>query len=300
MLRTGVSFLVIIALFILIASGPSLIRMESNEISLRPEALAQSLAELAESARDGSLLEYQAGRTYHKLYKTLPIYFMISMQYIFTAALLSLLIGVSLAFLTSFQRGKVINAVLEFLHVIPDFVLAIFLQIGVIGITQLTGVRIARIAYVSGTSPAYLLPISVMTIVATVFIIRSVHGFLQEIKSQDYMLFAVAKGLERRRLISTHLLVPVLSKLRGELHGLLALLIGNLFILERIFNIPGVTGFLFRNAFQRLIVSLSSGDIKIITQLNVALSGFLAVVAIYWLLYGVFSLLFAALIRWRE
>jgi len=300
MLRTGVSFLVIIALFILIASGPSLIRMESNEISLRPDAVAQSLADLAESARNGNLLEYQAGRTYHKVYETLPIYFLISLQYILTAALLSLFIGVSLAFLTSFQRGKVITALLEFLHVIPDFVLAIFLQIGVISITQLTGVRIARIAYVSGTSPAYLLPITVMTVVASVFIIRSVHGYLQETKSQDYVLFAVAKGLEKRRLIATHLLVPVLSKLRGELHGLLALLIGNLFILERIFNIPGVTSFLFRNAFQRLLVSLDTGNIKIITQLNVALSGFLAIVVIYWLLYGLFSLLFTVLIRWRE
>ena len=300
MLRNGLYLLIIISLFVLVASGPSLIRMESNEITLQPEAVIESILQLFDRAAQGTLLEYQAGRAYHKLHETLPVYFLISLRYILTAALCSLVLGVGLGFLTSFRRGGLFSSVLEFLHVIPDFVLAIFLQISVIAITQATGVRIARIAYVRGTSPAYLLPITVMTIVATVFIIRSVHGYLQEVKSRDYILFAVAKGLQKQRLIDTHLLVPVLSKLRGELHGLLALLIGNLFILERIFNIPGVTNFLFRNAFQKLLVSLNSGNVKIITQLHVALSGFLAIVLIYWLLYGFFSLLFTVLIRWRE
>ncbi len=300
MLRNVLSLLIIIFLFVLVASGPSFIRMESNEITLRPDAVIESISQLFEQGAQGTLMEYQAGRTYHKLYETLPVYFLISLRYILTAALCSLVIGVGLGFLTSFRQGGLIAGILEFLHVVPDFVLAIFLQISVIAITQATGVRIARIAYVRGTSPAYLLPITVMTIVASVFIIRSVHGYLQEVKSRDYLLFAVAKGLEKRRLITTHLMVPVLSKLRGELHGLLALLIGNLFILERIFNIPGVTNFLFRNAFQKLLVSLHTGNVKIITQLNVALSGFLAIVIIYWLLYGFFLLLFTVLIKWRE
>lgn len=300
MLRTGFSLLLILALFILIASGPSFIRMESNALSLHPEAVLQSLLDMAERASNGTLMEYQAGRTFHKLYETLPVHFMVSLQYIFVAALLSLLLGLSLAFLTSFHRGNIVTTVLEVLHVMPDFVLAIFLQIGVIAVTQFTGVRIARIAYMPGVSPAYALPITVMTIVASVFIIRLVHGYLQEVKSRDYLLFAVAKGLEKRRILATHLLVPVLCKLRGDLHGLLALLIGNLFILERIFNIPGVTSFIFRNAFQRILVSLDTGNVRIITQMHVALSGFLAVLIIYWLLYGFFLLLFTLVIRWRE
>lgn len=299
MLRTGVSLFIVIGLFVLIASGPSLLRIESNRITVHPEALAESLSEMAERAADGTLTEYQAGRTYHKLHETLPFYFLISLGYILTAALLSLLIGVSLGFLTSFRHARMITALLELVHVIPDFVLAIFLQICVIAITQATGFRIARIAYVNGISAAYTLPITVMTFVATVFIIRSVHGYLTEVKSQDYLRFAVAKGLANPRLIATHLLVPVLYKLRGDLHGLLALLIGNLFIIERIFNIPGVTSFLFDNAFQRVADSVTS-SIKIITQLHVALSGFLAIVVVYWMLYGLFSLILTTIIRWRE
>lgn len=299
MLRTGVSLFIVIGLFVLVASGPSLIRIESNQISVHPEAVFQSLFEMAERATNGTLLEYQAGRAYHKLHETLPLYFVISLGYILSAALLSLFIGVSLGFLTSFRHGRFLTALLEFVHVIPDFVLAIFLQIIVIAITQATGHRVARIAYVNGISGAYTLPITVMTFVATVFIIRSVHGYLTEVKSQDYLLFAVAKGLAKPRLIATHLLVPVLHKLRGDLHGLLALLIGNLFIIERIFNIPGITSFIFDNAFQRIADSVTS-SIKIITQLHVALSGFLAIVLVYWMLYGLFSLVLTLFIRWRE
>ncbi|HKK66078.1 MAG TPA: ABC transporter permease subunit [Clostridia bacterium] len=300
MIRTSVSLLLVIAVFILVASGPSLIRMESNEIHLHPEALFQSLAEMGDRAVNGTLMKYQAGRAYHKLNETLPVYFMISLRYILFSALLSLLIGVSLAFLTSFRQGRLITSVIEFLHIIPDFVLAFFLQIMVIAITQATGYRIARIAHMSEASPAYTLPIAVMTIVATVLIIRGVHGYLEEVKSQDYMRFAIAKGLSKPRLISTHLLVPILYKLRGDLHGLLSLLIGNLFIIERIFNIPGVTNFLFHNAFQKISTSLIDGNIQFVTQLHVALSGLLSIVVIYWLLYGLISLILTLVIRWRE
>jgi len=274
--------------------------MESNEIHLHPEALFQSLAEMGDRAVNGTLMKYQAGRAYHKLNEPLPVYFMISLRYILFSALLSLLIGVSLAFLTSFRQGRLITSVIEFLHIIPDFVLAFFLQIMVIAITQATGYRIARIAHMSEASPAYTLPIAVMTIVATVLIIRGVHGYLEEVKSQDYMRFAIAKGLSKPRLISTHLLVPILYKLRGDLHGLLSLLIGNLFIIERIFNIPGVTNFLFHNAFQKISTSLIDGNIQFVTQLHVALSGLLSIVVIYWLLYGLISLILTLVIRWRE
>ena len=288
MLRTSVSLLLVIAVFILVASGPSMFRMESNEIHPYPEAVFHSLAEMGERAVNGTLMEYQSGRAYHKLNETLPIYFMISLRYIPLSALLSLLIGVSLAFLTSFRQGRLITSVIE------------FLQIMVSAITQTTSYRVARIAYMSETSPAYTLPFAVMTIVATGFIIRGVHGYLEEVKSRDYILFAVAKGLSKPRLISTHLLVPILYKLRGDLHSLLSLLIVNLFIIERIFNIPGVTNFLFHNAFQNISASFISGNIQIVSQLHVALSGLLSIVVIYWLLYGLISLILTLVIRWRD
>lgn len=294
------SLLIAVIVFLIIAAGPSIVRSGEAGISLHPEAPVEAVADLVDRLLQGTLLQYQAGKAYHSLAETLPFHLLTSLHYIAIASSLSILLGLGLGFLTSFRQGRGFAAVIELLHIVPDFILAILLQLLVITVTQTTGVRIARTAYVSSSMPAYLLPITVMTIVAAVFVLRSVHGYLREIKAQDYILYAMTKGLAMPRLVTTHLLVPVLHRLRGDLHGVLALLIGNLFIIERIFHIPGVTSFLFHNAFQRIPGSFSSGNINVLTQYHVALSGLLSIVLIYWLLYGLFSLMLTLIIRWRE
>ncbi len=280
-------------LFILIISGPLLVGRSETGISLHPEAPVRLFTSIISGFADGSTFEYTAKRTDYNMADTLPACFMLSSSFIFPAALISLFLGIALGITLAFRNGPVIESVLSFFHVIPDFLLAIFLQLFSITMYQTFGFRIARIAYQHAGKPAYLLPILTMVISATVFVTRLVEGYARRVREQEYMLYAESRGLPRRSLIGTHLLVPVLHYLKNDFGRLLALLMGSLFIIERLFSIPGVTTFLFAYAFD-------SVHNPVMNQFNVAFWGFFSLMVMYWLIHGLLVLVMNTLILWRQ
>ncbi|OOP68311.1 ABC transporter permease, partial [Heyndrickxia oleronia] len=72
-----------------------------------------------------------------------------------------------------------------------------------------------------------------------------------------YIRTAVGKGLSRPYINSRHVLKNLIPYLTGDIKKAISLTIGNLFIIEYLFNIRGLTIFIFSDyEFQKVVFSL--------------------------------------------
>lgn len=79
--------------------------------------------------------------------------------------------------------------------------------------------------------------------------IRNVALHMSLTLTEDYISFAKARGLGKTYIIFFHAVPNVLPYLKADLHKFMGILFGNLFIFEYLYNLNGVTLFVFSNAF---------------------------------------------------
>ena len=102
----------------------------------------------------------------------------------------------------------------------------------------------------------YILPITLLTLVAIPGLARSVRAELTEQLTQDYMLLARSKGLTQRQATFRHALKnAVVPFLPGIFIGVIGIINGGL-ITERLFRVDG-TGRIFLEAFNSSPVDYS-------------------------------------------
>jgi oligopeptide transport system permease protein len=157
------------------------------------------------------------------------------------------LIGIFAGVLAGIRKGKFIdNLVLVstlFVISIPVFVIGATLQ-------MFLGVRMGLFPVtVSSEATFYelLLPSFVLASASVAYIARLTRANMVENLRADYVRTAIAKGLTRRRAVGLHTLrnslIPVVTYIGVDIGALL----GGAIVTERIFNIQGVGGFLFRS-----------------------------------------------------
>lgn len=96
-----------------------------------------------------------------------------------------------------------------------------------------------------------ILPTICLAIYYGAYIARMTRGSLMEIRNQPYIRTAYAKGLSRRRIYFLHALRNGLQPVVAYLGPCTAGLITGSFIVETIFNIPGLGRFFIDSAFNR-------------------------------------------------
>ena len=128
---------------------------------------------------------------------------------------------------------------------IPNFALAAFL-------VYLLSVRLGwlPVAGWGGFSQA-VLPVILLAIPPTAYIARLSRTYMLEVLQQDYIRTARAKGLRRRLVVYRHALrntlVPLLTTVGIILGGLLS----GTFVVETLFNIPGLGRMAIQAIFAR-------------------------------------------------
>ncbi|MDF2144187.1 ABC transporter permease [Knoellia sp. p5-6-4] len=156
-------------------------------------------------------------------------------------------IGIFAGVLAGIRKGRFIdNLVLVstlFVISIPIFVIGATLQ-------MFLGVRLGLFPVtVSPQATFYelLLPSLVLGSASVAYIARLTRTNMVENLRADYVRTAIAKGLTRRRAVGLHTLrnslIPVVTYLGVDIGALL----GGAIVTERIFNIQGVGGYLFRS-----------------------------------------------------
>ncbi len=109
---------------------------------------------------------------------------------------------------------------------------------------------------------------------------RLVRGTMLETLQQDYVRTAKAKGLRYRRVVGLHVLRNSLIPVVTAAGPLLGFIITGSFVIELIFNVPGIG--------QSYVDSVSNRDFSVVMGLTVLLSGIVIVAnLVVDILYGI-------------
>ena len=195
------------------------------------------------------------------------------------AVLFELIIGVAAGVLTGIKKGTFIDNL-----VLVSTLVVISIPIFVIGgLAQLVlGVRLGifPVTATQGTIGQLLLPGMVLGALSVAYVTRLTRANLVENLRSDYVRTAKAKGLTRNRTVTVHTLrnslIPVVTFVGADIGGLM----GGAIVTERIFNINGVGGFIFRSINQR-------DGVSVVGAVTVLVIIFLLANLIVDLLYGV-------------
>ncbi len=191
-------------------------------------------------------------------------------------------IGIIAGVLAGVRKGKFIdNLVLVSTLVvisIPVFVIGSVLQY-YLGVKL--GGEIFPVTYDSSRPlQSLILPAFVLGSASIAYVARLTRTNLVENLRADYLRTAIAKGLTRSRAIGVHALrnslIPVVTFIGADFGSLL----GGAIVTERIFNIPGVGGFLFTGI-------RNHDGVSVVGTVTVLVLVFLLVNLLVDLLYGV-------------
>lgn len=168
----------------------------------------------------------------------------------FYAILFALIIGLPVGILAALKRNTLLDYIPMSTAMIgicmPTFVLGPILLL-IFGI-WLGWLPVAGWGQISGDK---ILPSITLGSVYAAYIARICRGGMLEVFSQDYIRTARAKGLSTMRIVVVHALrggiSPVISFLGPAIAGLLA----GSFVVESIFQIPGLGRFYVMAAFNR-------------------------------------------------
>jgi peptide/nickel transport system permease protein/oligopeptide transport system permease protein len=158
------------------------------------------------------------------------------------ALILSLLIGVPLGLLAALRRNsfvdRAIAAVTLALYAIPSFVL--------IPIVWIFNLALYRAGYPSlpqagwGRPEHLVLPVLTLAAANVGYLARLTRAATLEILSSDFIRTARAKGLRNTTVIGRHVLRNALLPILTLLGPATAALVTGAFVIENLFNIPGI------------------------------------------------------------
>ena len=198
----------------------------------------------------GNLVRGDLGETSNgiKVSEQLKIRYPITAKLALMAILFESILGILAGVLTGIKKGGFLDNL-----VLVSTIAVISIPVFVIGgLSQyFLGVKLGLFPVtVTSTNPSVYqlaLPAMVLGSASLAYVTRLTRTNLTENLRADYVRTAVAKGLTRRRAIGLHALrnslIPVVTFIGFDFGALL----GGAIVTERIFNIPGIGGYIYRS-----------------------------------------------------
>lgn len=165
------------------------------------------------------------------------------------------------------KNRKIFIIVFIFLTSIPTFVLGVILQY-ILGVC-LNILPVSGINNITG----YILPITILSISPSIFIARLMERKIIEIKNSDYVIAAKVRGINRNTIMYRYIFKNSISPVLSYLAPIIANLIVGSFVIESIFNIPGLGRY--------FITSITNRDYPVVmgltTFFSILLIGFTSI-----------------------
>lgn len=197
----------------------------------------------------GESFRFLAGRTELIFWEQIGGYFKVSLLNIAGGALIGTTIGILIGIYFALSGAGWLKRIVEFIGVVPDFIMILLLQFLIVFVASKTGVVLFQVASVTADDPAIILPLISSLIIPANYMIRNVALQMKLTLTEDYISFAKSRGLGKWYIVFYHALPNVLPFIKADLHKLLGILMGNIFIVEYLYNMHGVTMLLFADAF---------------------------------------------------
>jgi len=222
---------------------------DGSALSLRFSLGWDNLRSYFTGIGSGETFRFLSGKNELDFWEQIVGYFRVSLFYVAGGALIGTTIGILMGIYFSLSRAQWLKRGVELLGALPDFVLILLLQFFVVFIADKTGVVVFQVASVTVDNPAIALPLISAVLLPAGYMIRNVALHMKLTLSEDYIAFAKARGLGKTYIVFYHALPNVLPYIKADLHKFLGILMSNLFVIEYLYNLHGVTMMLFSNAF---------------------------------------------------
>jgi ABC-type dipeptide/oligopeptide/nickel transport system permease component len=215
------------------------------------------------------------GRDVNDIVKT---HFPNSIQLGVFAFLFAIVVGVPLGMIAALRHNSAVDYSAMFVsnifHAVPNFLIATLL-------IYYVALKWGWVPTSGWTSWKHkILPSIALGFAPMALFARLVRGTMLETLQQDYVRTARAKGLRYRRVVGLHVLRNSLIPVITAAGPLLGYIITGSFVIELIFNIPGIG--------QQYIDSVSNRDFSVVMGLTVLLSGIVIVAnLVVDILYGI-------------
>lgn len=236
-------------ILLMIMVTPSLFTYENDVRTIDLTGPYRVISDIIQEIGSEDFLVVQFGQTPRDMKEFIPEYTWASLSYLMTAALSSLILGIALGLFFGVGQTRKGLGILAFLSAIPDFILIMLLEVASVLTFQNFGFRLGYLNYSSKPHGMLILPLVAMIIISVAYVARTVARHTAFIATEDYIQYANAKGLSRPSVIYRHIFIGVVQEFKGDVLKLVSILIGTLFIVERMFSIPGLTRLLFAYGF---------------------------------------------------
>jgi len=273
----------ILFVFILAACPYVFVQLEEGT-HFKPSTIFIVIKQFINGLFSGESFYYIQGDRTRFILSDMGSYFLGSFLYLFASGTVVLILAFVLGIWLWKGSERYLNRVIGFLGILPDFVFILLMQLFVTFIFQSTGIKTVKVASFSSDAPAVFLPLLSLIIIPLLYVIKTLNEETKDVLTQDYILTGIAKGLNKKQIYLYHVTTNVTPFFKADLHKILSIMIGNLFIVEYLFNIRGMTRLLF------------------VTQTTFGYQYNLVIFCLFglFLLYGIMFLLFASMIRLVE
>jgi peptide/nickel transport system permease protein len=136
--------------------------------------------------------------------------------------------------------------ILNILAAIPDFIIIVMSMILAVKVYKVTGIRVISLRPDGGALNTWF-PTMLVAIAPTLYLFKLVSVKYYQTSSEDYIKTAVAKGMGFSYINFQHIYKNLEPFIKAELVKVISLAIGNLFIIEYIMNVSGITKFVFQS-----------------------------------------------------
>ncbi|WP_141433298.1 ABC transporter permease subunit [Bacillus sp. 03113] len=257
MLRHIEHFILVILLILFLAALPTIINVNNQSIDWNFELLPKVYQSFFSELSKGSLGTYQLGSQTRMISEDIGNNFWMSLKIVIvgviTSIIVSLLFGL---FISRFWFTRIFNLLLNILSAIPDFILIVFSMVLAILFYKVTGIRIISFRPDAGPLNTWF-PTLLIGISPTLYLFKNISVKYYQSSSEDYVRTGVSKGLSTHYLNTQHIYLNIEPFILSELKKVISIAIGNLFIVEYIMNVSGITKFIFQsNEIQPIAIGL--------------------------------------------
>lgn len=242
-LKSGLRFFLTAIGIVFVGSVPSLF----GDMSINISKYFTQLTEVFNQIVHPNQLVYIENSVSRPLFPKLFGPYLYSMEVFFSAFFVSLILALLLTYITFFLPLK-IRRVIKFLTFIgeslPDIFIIIIFQLIVVWIYTKTHFLVVNTAGVWGNH-IFLMPVICLCILPTFLLYRIIILSYEEEFEKDYIELAKSKGLHQHSILLRHVLRNVLVTVFFHSKTVIWVMISNLLIFEFLFNITGITLFMY-------------------------------------------------------
>lgn len=163
-----------------------------------------------------------------------------------TAFILSLIFGLLLTTIALYLSPKILKKleyITSLLEAVPDILVIALIQFIVIQFYKQTNILLFPIA--GAFERAYFLPILILSVLPTIHFFKLSLHLVRDEEIKQYVEFVSSKGFNSRYILNKHILRNVLVSLFNHSKSIIWFMLANLVMLEWLFNIYGITQFIF-------------------------------------------------------